>query len=342
MSVSKRKESHLNICLEKDVQFKEKSNGFERFDFNHCALPEVSLEDVDTETTFLDKKLSLPLMISAMTGGSEKAGEINENLAEVCQASRIGLGLGSQRQLLENDAFVKSYSIVRKVAPDALILGNIGAVQLALMNDYNVIQKMADLVEADAMVVHLNPLQEAVQPEGEPFFQGVLNSLNGLVESISCPVIVKEVGCGISARVARQLKNAGVYAIDIAGSGGTSWAGIESFRNHESALAQTFWDWGIPTAISLETCNQIPGIKIIASGGIRTPLEMTKALAMGAELCGIALPALKVLLEEGSDPLMEMIASWQQVLKVAMFLTGIKSIKEFRHRAILRKIDECE
>ncbi len=342
MSISNRKKEHLKICLEQDVQFKHKTNGFENYDFIHCALPEMDMKEISTETRFLRKDLSFPLMISAMTGGSENALAINKKLAEICQETRTGLGLGSQRQLLENKTHLKSYSIVREVAPDALVFGNIGAVQIAEASDFNAIQRMVDIIQADAMVVHLNPLQEAVQPEGESQFKGILNAIHDLTTHLSCPVIAKEVGCGISQNVARQLKNAGVYAIDIAGAGGTSWAGIESFRNENAQIAQIFWDWGIPTALSLETCNKIPGLKLIASGGLRSPLELSKALALKADLCGIAYPALKTLIEQDKKGLIELIQMWQHALKICMFLTGTRSIQAFKNQTILRKIHETD
>ena len=297
MTISKRKSEHVRIALEEDVRFREKTTGFDSYAFIHCALPEMDFEDASTEAQFLGKSLSLPLMISAMTGGAAELEEINENLAEVCRRKGIALGLGSQRQMLEQDAHLDSYRIVRKSYPEGIVIGNIGAAQVAAMEDLSPVQRMVDAVEADALAVHCNPLQERLQPEGDDRFSGVLSSLARLVEVLTVPVIVKEVGCGISDEVARKLVNAGVAWIDVAGAGGTSWVGVESHRDADKAMCDRFWDWGIPTAECLEMVSKVPGARMIASGGIRDGVMMAKAIALGAELCGAALPFLRVLLQ---------------------------------------------
>ncbi len=338
MSIETRKSEHIKICLEKDVHFRQKTNGFEKYEFIHCALPEINFDDIKTEVPYLDKTLSFPFMFSAMTGGFEGAVDINRQLAEICAEKQIGMAVGSQRTLIESDDQATSFSVVREVAPEALIFGNLGAYQLKVMQNITPVQKMADVIEADAMIIHLNPLQEVIQPEGEIQFSNILPRLEHLVKHLKCPVIVKETGCGISEDVARKLKSTGIYAIDVAGAGGTSWAGIESYRSESQALANTFWDWGIPTADSLMACNKIPGIHLIASGGLENGLDIAKAIAMGASLCGIALPALRILMEKGKEELMLEVDRWKKELQVAMFLTGSGDINALQTNHNLKSL----
>lgn len=337
MKVSNRKSEHIQIALEKDVRFKNKTSGFEEYEFVHCALPEMNYGDVSTETEFLGKKLSFPLLICAITGGYTGALEINRQLAEVCQEERIAIGVGSQRQLIDNDDHAETFRIVRQRAPRGVVLGNIGAEQVAKVEDIALFQRMVDLIEADAMAVHLNPLQEVLQPEGGGQFQGVLKGIERLVRGIGVPVIVKEVGCGISERVAKKLVNVGVTYIDIAGAGGTSWAGVESYRGAEERLARRFWDWGIPTAKSLVLVSRIRGVRIIASGGIEDGVAVAKALALGAELCGAALPLLKALMEKGVKSLLSLLQLWREELKMVMFLTGSRRIQDLSRKGVIEK-----
>lgn len=337
MKVSKRKSEHIQIALEQDVRFKNKTSGFEEYEFVHCALPEMNYGNVSTETEFLGKKLSFPLLICAITGGYTGALEINRQLAEVCQEERIAIGVGSQRQIIDNDDHAESFRIVRRTAPRGVILGNIGAEQVAEVEDISLFQRMVDLIEADAMAVHLNPLQEVLQPEGDGRFQGVLKGIERLVRGIGVPVIVKEVGCGISERVAKELVNVGVTYIDIAGAGGTSWAGVESYRGTKKRLARRFWDWGIPTAESLVMVSRIRGARIIASGGIEDGVAVAKALALGAELCGAALPLLKALMENRMEGLLSLLQLWREELKMVMFLTGSRRIQDLSREGVIKK-----
>jgi len=338
MTVSNRKSEHVRVAVEKDVRFRNKTSGFEKYEFVHCALPEMNFDDVSAETEFLGKGLSFPLMISGMTGGYAGALEINRQLAEVCRIERVALGVGSQRQILENDQYLESFRIVRKTAPDSVIVGNIGAAQVAEMKDCLPVQKMIDLIEADGMAVHLNPLQEVLQPEGEGRFSGVLDGIERLVRAVEVPVIVKEVGCGVSEEVARQLVNAGVVYIDVAGAGGASWAGIESYRGARKELALRFWDWGIPTARSLEMVRRVRGIRIIASGGIGDGVTVGKALALGAELCGAALPLLRVLVKKKIEGVISLLERWREELRMAMFLTGSRRIEDLRREGVIEKV----
>jgi isopentenyl-diphosphate delta-isomerase len=338
MTISKRKKEHIDIALNRDIAFRDKTSGFENYEFIHCALPEMAFDEVDPRSDFLGKRLSFPLMISAMTGGYAGAVRINRGLAEVCQRKKIALGVGSQRQIFENDHHHDTFLIVRKTAPDIPIIGNIGAGQIVHLGDFSTIQQMIELVEADAMAVHLNPLQELLQPEGSPDFRGVLTAIEKLVRTLTVPVIVKEVGCGISEEVARKLADVGVQYIDVAGAGGTSWTGIEFHRGAKKRLAQTFWDWGIPTAKSIEMVKRVDGVHLVASGGIRDGLAMAKAVALGADLCGAALPMLKAL-GTGETPsgLGRLIDEWREEFKAAMFLTGSRTCTDLLRKGILGK-----
>lgn len=338
MKISRRKSEHIKVSLEQDVRFKNKTPGFEAYRFIHCALPEINFNDVSTEVEFLGKVLSYPMMISALTGGYDGALEINQQLAEVCREEKVAMSVGSQRQTIENDHYLESFRVVRKIASEGVIIGNIGAAQVSAINDISPFQKMVDLIQADAMAVHLNPLQEVLQPEGDTKFKGVLKGIERLVKELKVPIIVKEVGCGISEKVAKKLVNAGVAYIEISGAGGTSWAGIESYRGAKKHLALSFWDWGIPTARSLEMVRKVKGARIIASGGIEDGITIAKALALGAELCGSALPLLKVLMDKKIEGLRSLLQSWREELKVAMFLTGSRSINDLRRDGVIEKV----
>lgn len=337
MSISKRKSEHMRIALEKPVGFREKTTGFEHYDFIHCALPETDYNEVKTEIDFLGKRLSFPLMISAVTGGFKGALEINRRLAEACRETGIALCVGSQRQIFDNSNYLESFRIVRKTAPKSVIIGNIGGCQIREIKDVSPFQKIVDLIEADALAVHLNPLQEILQPEGDRHFKGILKGVQTLVAKLNVPVIVKEIGCGISKEVALKLFRAGVSYIDIAGAGGTSWAGIESYRIRSSRKAVQFWDWGIPTARSLEMVMGIKGAKLIASGGIENGTTVAKALALGATLCGSALPLLKVLIEKKEEGLISEIKFWHEELKTVLFLTGSRRIKDLRRSHVIER-----
>jgi len=339
MSTSKRKKEHIEIALNHNVQFRTKTSEFEKYDFVHCALPEMAFHEVDTKTTFLGKTISFPLMITAMTGGFPGAEKINQILGEVCEKEKIALGVGSQRQMIENAKHLETYRVVQKHSHAIPILGNIGASEIIKMKDFSPIQKLVDLIQADAMAVHLNPLQEILQQEGNRDFRGVLNAIKKLVKELSVPVIVKEIGCGISQSVAKQLVDVGVTYIDVAGAGGTSWTAIEFHRRANKELAQAFWDWGIPTAKSIEMVKQVKGARIIASGGIRNGIDMAKAIALGAELCGAALPMLKAIgIKPKAEPLYRLIQKWREEFRMVLFLTGSDSVAKLHRKGILIKI----
>ena len=266
---SSRKKDHVLLTVKRDVAFRAKSTGFENWEFVHNALPEINFADVSTETVFLSKRIEFPFMISCMTGGYADAKRINRGLAEVCEEHSVAMGVGSQRQALEDTTYHSSFSVARKAAPTIPIVGNIGAAEVAKLTDASPVQRLADLVRADAFAVHLNPLQELLQPEGSPAFRGVLRGIESLVRGLSIPVIVKEIGAGISKDVAQRLISAGVAVIDVAGAGGTSWAGVEILRKKDGHADDLFWDWGISTSEALRQVASLrsstPGLTLIAS-----------------------------------------------------------------------------
>ena len=332
-----RKRQHVEIILKKDVAFKHKTTGLEEWEFVNNALPELDLPEVDATTVFLNKRLSLPLMISCMTGGYGEALRINRNLAEVCEETSIALGVGSQRQALESSLYHRSFSVVREAAPSIPVIGNIGAAEVASMTSPSRVLRLAKLIGADAFAVHLNPLQEFLQPEGNTNFKGVLKGIAMLVRELPIPVIVKEIGGGISARVARRLADVGVKYIDVAGAGGTSWAGVELLRGSHS---REFWDWGIPTATALRNVVALrssrPGLRIIASGGIGSGTDAAKCLALGADMVAAARPMLKGLHDGGKKGLKALIEKWSIDLRGIMFLTGSRNLRALRHAPLVR------
>jgi isopentenyl-diphosphate Delta-isomerase len=342
MTISRRKREHVDIARTADVGFRSKTSGFEAYDFVHCALPEMSFDEADPSAEFLGRRLSFPFMVSAMTGGFGGAAAINRRLAEVCQAERIALGVGSQRQAFENDRHLETFRVVRLAAPDIPVVGNIGASEIARLHDFSAIERMVDLVRADAMAVHLNPLQELLQPEGNRDFTGVLDAIGRLAAALSVPLIVKEVGCGLSAETARRLAGAGVVWIDVAGAGGTSWAGIESHRGAVRRLAGAFWDWGIPTAESIGMVRGVEGVRVIASGGLRGGLDAAKAVALGADLCGAAMPVLRAL-DRGPAGLVRLISEWREQFRAVLYCTGSRTCADLRRPGVLacRKAAPC-
>lgn len=336
--LSKRKSDHVKITVSEDVQFRNKTTGFELFDFEHNALPEISASEIDTSITFVKKQLKFPLMFSGMTGGYPKAETINRLLAIVCQDRGIAMGVGSQRLTLKSKTFDKSFSVVRKYAPSIPVVGNIGATEIENLKNTSPIQRMVDLIRADALAVHLNPLQEYLQPEGNTNFSGVLSGIENLAAKLSVPLIVKEIGAGISQSVAKKLFNAGVTIIDTAGAGGTSWSGIEIIRRKDPLLATVFWDWGIPTSDSIINVRKVsPRMYIIGSGGIRTGSDIAKALALGADMAATAAPVLSALYDGKEKNIHNLLDLWEKELRGVMFLTGVKSISDLKRLKLLKK-----
>ena len=321
---SRRKQEHIDICLHEDVEFR-KSNGFEKYEFEHRALPELNLAEIDTSTVFLGKKFNHPFFIEAITGGSPGTETLNLNLARACEEMGIGMGTGSQRAMLDEPELTYTY-LVRDVAPHIFLLGNIGAVQLASLQVNDVIQ-MVKRIKGDGLAIHLNAAQEMCQPEGDTDWRNVLSNIEHVCRATDFPVIVKETGCGISGDIARKLVSAGAACLDIGGAGGTSFTRVEHFRGSKSAAA--LFEWGIPTAESLRQCRRNVNIPLIASGGIRTGVECAKALAMGASLVGFALPVLKAA-QVSSHAVVDILKSLSNELKRTMLLLGTRTIAELK------------
>ena len=324
MSTVQRKAEHIRICLESDVQFKTQGSGFDRYQFTHSCLPELDYHDIDLTTKLLGKQLGAPILISSMTGGTQQAKEINYRLAEVAQESKLAMGVGSQRVAIEKPDVADTFQ-VRKIAPDILLLANIGAVQLNYRYGIAECVRAVELLEADALILHLNPLQECIQPHGDTNFKGLLDRIATVCQQLSVPVIVKEVGNGISASTAQQLIAAGVSGIDVAGAGGTSWAKVESERAQtalQRRLGQTFGDWGMPTTECITTIRQIaPTLPLIASGGVRNGLDIAKAIALGADVAGLALPFLQAA-DTSTAAVTELVQILMAEIQTVLFCTG--------------------
>jgi isopentenyl-diphosphate delta-isomerase len=335
---NQRKTEHLRISLEEDVRFRNLTTGLERYHFAHQALPEINRDHIDLSTTLLDKHLSAPLIISSMTGGTEEAEAINKNLAMAAQIHGLGMGVGSQRAALEEPNLSHTYQ-VRDVAPNILLLANLGAVQLNYGYGVEHCQRAVEMIEADGLILHLNPLQEALQPEGNTDFSGLVAKIEKVCRGLSVPVIVKEVGWGISEEVARKLADSGVAAIDVAGTGGTSWSEVEMHRaNNETSrrVAAAFADWGIPTAESIQMVRRAaPGVTLIASGGIRTGVEAAKAIALGADAAALATPFLQPA-TVSPEAVGEKIREILEELRTAMFCVGVRNLRELKSSPLLK------
>jgi isopentenyl-diphosphate delta-isomerase len=328
-----RKEEHLSISLNEDVEAREISNGFSSYCFMHQALPGIDLEEVDLSTSFLGKKLNMPVMISPLVGGIDETGKINRDLARVAQLKGIAMGLGSQRTAIEDNACHASYQ-VRDVAPGILLFSNLGAVQLNYGFGIKECRKAVSMVGSDALILHLNLMQEAFQAEGDCNFRGLEEKIAEICNSLEVPVMVREVGFGISRETANKLLRANVSAIDVGGAGGTCWVEVERLRSRDRVLkkvAASFNSWGIPTAESVKAVRSVSKtIPLVASGGIRTGLEVAKAIALGADIVGIALPMLKnirVSVESCIDYIDEIGIG----LKIVMFSIGAATIKDLKN-----------
>lgn len=330
--ISNRKIEHLRINIEENVQFFDVSTGLEQYRFAHQALPELDLAAIDTTLTLFGKPLRAPLLVSSMTGGAAEAERINRNLAAAAQECGIAMGLGSQRAAIADPTLARTYQ-VRDVAPNILLFANLGAIQLNYGYGIDECRRAVEMADADALILHLNPIQEAVQDHGNTNWSGLLPKIETVCRTLERPVIIKEVGFGISADTARRLRDAGASAIDVAGAGGTSWAAVEAKRAPNvqlRQLAETFWDWGIPTATSLmETHAAVPALPIFASGGIRNGIEVAKCIALGATLIGLASPLLK-LANISTETTMEGIHALVTQLRVAMFGVGAPDLAALR------------
>jgi isopentenyl-diphosphate delta-isomerase len=322
MTTEQRKKDHLKTCLEENVE--TPTNGFEDVILINKSLPEIDFDEIDTSTEFFGKKLNMPLMIDAITGGTEEARSINRDLASIAEKKKIIFELGSQRAMIENPQLKNTY-YVRDVAPKTLIFGNLGIFQLKKFS-LDQIKSTLREIGVDALAVHINPAQEVFQKEGDTDFSDLFLQLSNLCENLGYAVIGKEVGAGISLEVAQKLKEAGVKAIDVGGFGGTNWIVVDALRSGKDFNA--FVGWGIPTSVSI--LESKVGLPIIATGGIRDGVEVAKAIALGADVCGMALPFLRILKKEGKIGIEKFIDKIQKELKTAMFLTGSKNIKELK------------
>ena len=335
-----RKADHLRICLDEDVQFRQQTNGLDRYRFTHCCLPELNRDEIDLTTSFLGKKLQAPLLISSMTGGTAQAKMINQRLAAAAQQFKIAMGVGSQRVAVEDPQVADTFA-VRTLAPDILLFANLGAVQLNYDYGLEQCQRVVDLLEADALILHLNPLQECIQTEGDTNFRGLLDKIKILCTKLPIPVIAKEVGNGISATMATRLLEAGVTAIDVAGAGGTSWAKIEGERAadpRQRRLGDTFADWGLPTAECITRIRTInSNVPLIASGGLRNGLEVAKAIALGADLAGLAWPFLQAA-AESEQAVHRLVEILKAEISTVLFCTGNPTLTQLKQSGVLEQV----
>lgn len=331
--ISSRKADHIDLCIDGDVAFKRKSNLIEEIELIHDALPELHVDEVDLSTEFAGKTLKAPLFIAAMTGGVDRAEQINRDLASVAEELGIGFAFGSQRPLLTKG--IRQGYMVRDVAPSALILGNIGVVQAAETPT----ERLAELVAecgADALVVHLNPAMEVVQPEGDQDFRGGVDTIRRLVAELDVPVVAKETGCGLSRGVGQRLVDCGVEYVDISGAGGTSWVAVEAHRAKadQKSLGGTFWDWGIPTAASVAQLSGLP-LASCATGGMRDGLMIARAISLGARCGGIARVFLQAHADGGRDGVLAAASRVIQEIRIACLLCGARTPQELQRKPII-------
>jgi isopentenyl-diphosphate Delta-isomerase len=328
--IEKRKKEHLELCAKKDVLFKEKTTLLEFVELNYLALPEINFNEIDLSVEFLGKKFSFPFIVSAITGGAQVSKKVNLEIAKAAQEMGVGMGLGSMRAMLEQPSLTETY-FVRDVAPDIFISGNLGAAQL---KDYSPKEVDAALsaIEANSLAIHINAAQEAMQPEGDLDFRGVIAKIAEYADTLSVPVYVKEVGHGISYETAMMLKDTKIAALDTQGAGGTSWTRVDSLR-HKKSFGTEFRDIGIPTAVSIiETKNALidTNKKVIASGGIRNGLDATKAIILGANMVGNALPILKAQNKNGTKEIITYLENFKKEMQISSFLVGCKNILELQ------------
>ncbi len=327
--IKQRKADHIDLCVNHEVGFRKRTTLLEEVLLMHQSLPEFAHDELDTGVELLGKRLRAPLIIAAMTGGDERAVKINAELSAIAEARGIGFGLGSQRAMLKNPETASSYQ-VRQTAPNTLLLGNIGIVQ-ARDNKSSVIEQMVADVGADALCVHMNPAMEIIQAEGDRDFRGCVDTLERLKRDLRVPVVAKEAGSGISPQSARKIRQSGVQVVDVSGAGGTSWVGVEALRagERERQVGELLWDWGVPTAASIVyavRCN----LTVIATGGIRTGLDVARAIALGATAAGIARPVLQAYMGEGRAAAEAYLDRVLKELETVMLLCGTRSIAELQ------------
>ncbi len=337
--LKQRKKEHIEICETDTPAFKSKTTGFEKYDFVHYALTEVALDEICFAADFFGKEINYPFMISCMTGGADEANNVNKKLAFCASELKIPLGLGSLRYALENPEYDENLLDIRQIAGGQPLIGNLGAAQIIqYQNNIAAIRRLSDLIKLDAFIIHLNPLQELMQKSGETNFKGLKPAIKNFVCEIGIPVIIKEVGAGISVRVAEELLSLGVAGIDVAGAGGTSWAGVEILRNKDNKNTE-FWDWGLPTVSCLTSINAMDNrdsIKLIASGGINTAFDGAKSLALGADMFASARKILQTLQQGGVSNVISLVTGWFTSIRNIMFLTGSRTLKQFDASVLYR------
>ncbi|OGD52421.1 type 2 isopentenyl-diphosphate Delta-isomerase [Candidatus Bathyarchaeota archaeon RBG_13_60_20] len=337
--IEARKLRHIRVSLEEDVEA-DTGTGLQDVRLIHRALPEIDLDDVSTEATLFGKRLSAPLIISAITGGTAEAKRINEVLASVAEEKGIGIGVGSQRIAVAQPETTHTFTVVRERAPTTFVMGNMGCPQLSLGWGPHEAQACVDMVDADALAIHMNPLQEAVQVGGDTNYRGILGKVKEVASALSVPVVMKETGCGVSHEDARRMEAAGARGLEVSGLGGTSWSAVEHQiarevgERRQEYLGQALWNWGIPTAVSVVETSRKTGLTIIASGGLRTGADVAKSIALGASAAGMAKPFLEKAVE-GPEALGEHVDNLVQELRVVMFLVGAKSVAELRRAPAL-------
>ena len=336
-----RKREHIETVLNTNVTGKGIKTGFEDFSFEHCATPELDLDNIDLSISLFGKSLRAPILISSMTGGASEGGIINNRLAECAQILGLAMGVGSQRAGIENSSLSGTYN-VRNVAPDILLFANLGAVQLNYGYGIDEARRAVEMIEADALFIHLNPLQEAVQAEGDRDWRGIYEKIEDLISKVEVPIIVKEVGNGLSSDIVKRLISIGVSGIDVAGAGGTSWSEVEAERQSNPIIkkvAHSFSGWGIPTAYSLiEATRESGRIPVFASGGIRNGIDIGKAIRLGASLCGVAAPILEAA-DYNTETVVKHMSCLIEELRITAFCTGSGSLAELS-RVPLRRSDD--
>ena len=328
--IGERKSDHLRLTAEQDVEARVKTNLLDAVELIHDSLPELSVDHIDMSTTFLGKPMDAPLLITGMTGGTDKAARINRDLATVADEFGLAMGVGSQRAMAEQPQLADSFQI-RDAAPHIPLLANIGAVQAAEMTTDEV-GELCEGIDADGLAIHLNPGQELIQPEGDRDFTGCLDAIERLVDELPLPVVVKETGCGLSASVLDRLADAGVKFVDTSGAGGTTWIGVESRRANADAaeIGELFWDWGVPTAASIVYATR-RNFTVVGSGGLRNGYDAARAIALGAHIAGMALPWLRAAHDEGEDGARRFATAALRGLKTAMALTGSTDLSQLRN-----------
>lgn len=327
--LGQRKLDHIDLCATQDVESRSRTTLLEQVFLLHDSLPELAVADIDLRTQFLGRTLPTPLMISGMTGGVDRAGEINRVLARVAQDHGLAFGVGSQRPMLRDPALTRTYA-VRDVAPDVFLCGNIGVIQAAATPTDD-IRRLVEDIDANALCVHLNPGQEIVQDHGDRDFRGGLDAIARLVRDLPIPVIAKETGCGLSPRTLQRLREVGVAAVDVSGAGGTTWVGVEALRGQGTlrSVGDALWDWGVPTAASI-LWAQRAGMQPIASGGLRDGHDAARALSLGARLASAALPFLRAAHTGGYDAASDVAKTWLETVRAVMLLTGSGNLEALR------------